>query len=590
MKKLFFCVLLICVFVFGAQGRSWAQDDLELVIDLAANNTVALPKIFKPSVDLSGRGFHRDSVWPQTIAAKEAVEQWHKDIGPGGFYRIQYNLWGIHQFSRDKEAQADLLANYEGLIKNISDMGGTVILNIFGTPAGAGRLLEKASVPKDMKAFKRAVKGVIRELSCVKKYNIWYELWNAPDINDFFLGRTQDYLNMYSSAAEAVKELEAENNINIPLGGPSVSAWFRGVEENTIATPERSLIYELIKFCYSRKLPLDFISWHAYSSDPQVDLESTIYKKNVTALIRDWLTYFHLDSNLPLVVDEWSFDRDDNKAAERDEASFIAASYIPARLKYMHEAGVDGQAYFCLEDFKHNKEGVFRNIGVFSYDSERSVYKGRPKAVYSAFKALNWLEANLMPAKINDEFAGVIATRSKDGVALLIYNYIDPDAALNYISRNIAGLEGGERSVIINFIKSQKFKKLLVGQLDIAKLRVSARPKNILKKAQELDARAKKYLDIPRSLKLSIRNLKGDFVYRRFVMDSSCAYDCKLLPAEEKEIAAAEIYEEPLVLKPYSVELILLKAKPEEPAEKVVAVDVALEQAKQNSSDAEEKR
>ena len=162
-------------------------------------------------------------------------------------------------------------------------------MDIFGTPAGMGRVLDKKSSPVDLRAFKKLIKETIRELSCNKKYNIWYEVWNAPDLDDFFLGRQQEYFNLYRIVAEAVVELEQETNRNIPIGGPSVSWWFQALESNTILAPERSLVYGLIRYCYSYRLPLDFVSWHGYSSDPLAEQESTVYHKYTVALIRDWL-------------------------------------------------------------------------------------------------------------------------------------------------------------------------------------------------------------------------------------------------------------------------------------------------------------
>ena len=55
--------------------------------------------------------------------------------------------------------------------------------------------------------------------------------------------------------------------------------WFQNVEGNTIYYPERSLIYECIRFCSKLRLPLDFISWHAYTTDPFAESEITRYKK-----------------------------------------------------------------------------------------------------------------------------------------------------------------------------------------------------------------------------------------------------------------------------------------------------------------------
>ena len=56
------------------------------------------------------------------------------------------------------------MANYENIIKKITDAGGIVILDIFGTPAGLGKALDKKSPPWDLKAFKELVKSYIREL------------------------------------------------------------------------------------------------------------------------------------------------------------------------------------------------------------------------------------------------------------------------------------------------------------------------------------------------------------------------------------------------------------------------------------------
>lgn len=297
---IFMFVLLFMISNLNSHGFAQENntDELEFSIDAAAA-PIPLPKIFKPSVDLSGRGAHSDALWPQGLAAPETLDMWRKDIGFTGIYRMQYNLWEINEKSKDKDTGGVLLDNYERVIKAINNDAGVVILDIFGTPAGLGKVLDKKSLPWDLNAFKELVKARIRDLSCNKKYNIWYEVWTAPDLDVFFLGGTADYLNLYKVVAESVKELEAETGIHIPLGGPSVSWWFQNSDGNTIFAPEKSLIYELIKFCSQNKLPLDFITWHAYSTDPKAEKENTPYNNIVPVLIRDWLTYFNLDKNTP---------------------------------------------------------------------------------------------------------------------------------------------------------------------------------------------------------------------------------------------------------------------------------------------------
>ncbi len=568
MNSKFFKIFLFVVFITNYELRitnydasAQSSDDLEFTLDVSSATT-PLPKIFKPNIDLSGRGFHRELDWPQTVAAREVLERWQKEIGFNGLFRLQYNLWEINQLSKNKDLQHRLLVNYENIIKNISDAGGIVILNIFGTPAGLGEVLDKKSSPWDFKAFKELVKADIRYLSCFKRYNIWYEVWNAPDLDDFFLGRRQEYLNLYRAVAVAIKELEAETKINIPVGGPSVSGWFQNVDTNTVITPEKSLIYELIKFCYHYRLPLDFISWHGFSASSAAEKESTIYNKPVIKLIRDWLSYFRFSAGTPLVIDEWNYDRSANVLPERKERSFIAASFIPSRIKNMHEAGIDYQLYFCLEDFQGNKEGVVRNVGIFSFDPYIAAYRGAPKAVYNVFKILNNLGNDMFAAKLDDEFVGLIPTKAKDSISILIYNYVDPEITTNYLSRNISTLNSAERKFLLNIIKSDRLGKIMQGVSDIASLRTTNKLKSLLRKAQELSQKARKFESTPRNMKLSIKNLKEDYVYQIYRIDSSCSLNCEFSPSEEKEISQTESHQEELSLKPYSVAMIVLKKKP----------------------------
>jgi len=545
----------------------FAQTSAELEFNLDFNSpTVILPKIYKSNIDLSGRDIHRDLVLPQTVASADTLAAWQADLGLSNFYRIQYNLWEIQQLANDKTAQEKLLSNYEELIKKISDSGGTVILDLFGTPYGLGRVLDRNSAPHNLKAYKELIKNTIRKLSCRRKYNIWYEVWNAPDLEDFFLGERAEYLNLYRAAGEAVRELFQETKIHIPLGGPSVSAWFRNIEPNNILSPEGSLIYELIKYCYSYRLPLDFISWHAYSSDPQEEKQDTVYNKPFVKLIREWLSYFHFDSNLPLVVDEWNFDGSANLLPERGKNAHVSASYIPARLKNMYEAQIDYQTYFCLEDFGGNKGGVNRNLGIFSFDLAHAESKGYAKSSYNIFRMLNLLGQDLFTSAVIDDFVGVIPTKSQDYLAILIYNYIDPQAAMNYLSRDIVYLNSNDRKVLMNIVKSDRMEKILLSQLDIATLRLSAKAKGMLARSIELQNLVNKFSAANRKLKISLKGLKDTYVLSKYIVNSKCSRDCEFKSGEEKDIDFNQDYVEAVELSPYSVQLLVFKKKPAPPA------------------------
>ncbi|MDD4938726.1 MAG: hypothetical protein PHE18_01325 [Candidatus Omnitrophica bacterium] len=546
-------------------------DGLEFTLDLNSP-TVPLTSLFRPSIDLSGRGFHRENTWPQGLASPEALDAWQKDIGFNGVFRVQYNLWEIEQLSKDPKAQEKLLINHENIFRKITEAGGIIILDIFGTPAGLGQTLDQKSPPWDFKAFKELIKGHIRNLSCNKRYNVWYEVWSAPDLDDFFLGRKQEYFSLYRAVAEAAMELSAESKIYIPVGGPAVSWWFQNLDSNTIVNPEGSLIYELIKFCYRSQLPLDFISWHAYSTDPKTEKDTTVYKKSGIALVREWLSYFGFDKETRLIIDEWNYDTNANILPERDERSYIAASYVPARIKNMYNAGINYQLYFSLEDFQENKENVSRNTGIFSFDSRASDYKGSPKSTYNVFRMLSKLGNNLLSGfKSSDDFVDLIATKTQDGAAVLIYNYIDPEIVRSYLSRNIAALNGAERKTLLNLISSGKLEKIMLRELDLSKMRMSKRLKTLLKKAQEIKERAVKLKSAARNVNLAFKNFKGTYIYQRYAVDRSCSENCAFSPAEEKELDFSSPLKEALKLEPYSVNMIILTKKPAEPKKEAEA-------------------
>ncbi|MBU4251723.1 MAG: hypothetical protein KKC39_05470 [Candidatus Omnitrophica bacterium] len=558
-------LLYLISFLSFSPAASFAQIPEELEFSLDLNSpVVSLPHIYRSSVDLSGRGKQRDLTYPQTLASTDALAAWQADLGFRNFYRIQYNLWEIQRLVNDQASYQKLLSNYEEIIKKISDSGGTVILDLFGTPDGLGAVLDKNSAPHNLKIYKELVKNTIRKFSCEKKYNIWYEVWNAPDLGDFFLGGRAEYFNLYRVIGEAVNELRRETKIHIPLGGPSVSAWFRNIEPNNILLPERSLIYELIKYCYSYRLPLDFISWHAYSSDPAEEKQDTIYNKPFVELIREWLTYFKFNSNIPLLVDEWSFDGSANILAERAKFAYISASYIPGRLKNMYEAGIDYQTYFCLEDFGDNQVGAIRNLGIFSFDPARPENKGYAKANYNVWRMFGLLGQDLFTAKFSDEFVGVISTKSRDYFAVLIYNYIDPQAAMNYISHNIVYLNPAEQKAIISIVKSDRMKKIIAGQLNLATLRLSVKTKGILSRAIELNILANKFSTTNRKIKVSLKGIKDTYALSKYVMDSNCSRNCEFKPSVEKDVDFNQDYVEAMELSPYSVQLLIFKKKPAE--------------------------
>jgi beta-xylosidase len=560
-------LILTGIFCLSA-AVGFAQDsDIDFNLDIASKTKATPHLLNRIGIDLSGRGFHNEPTWPQNLAVPEVLGQLHQQLDlQAGILRLQFDLWEFVALAKNKHMQAVLLENYSKVIKDINSAGGVTMLVLYGMPPGLGKVLDKKSSPWDIKAFKELVKDIIHYLSCEKGYDIWYEVWNAPDLDSFFLGEKKEYFNIYQAVAQGVKELEQETNRNIPVGGPGVSWWFQNLEGNNIIYPEKSLIYEFIRFCSQRRLPLDFISWHAYTSDPLAESEVTPYKNIAPELIREWLSYFGLDPTLPLVISEWNYDTGLNFEAQRGWESFVAASFIPSRIRNMLKAGIDYQIFFCLEDFKNNKQGVNRNVGLFWFEPEYDEYTGGAKLMFNVIRMLNMLGNEMFVAsRLENEFVGIIATKTKSGLALLLFNYVDPQIARNYLSRHLSELHPKFARILANLINSPKWKKILNKEIPLESPRLNKRIKARLKQAVALNEAARLKIMGVQNVNLNLNGLTGEYIYKKYIVDKSCRLDCVFQPQQEKEVKVVSTYRETLALEPYSVVLILIDRKQAEP-------------------------
>lgn len=89
----------------------------------------------------------------------------------------------------------------------------------------------------------------------VERYGIsevrewFFEVWNEPNLKEFWTGTQKDYFKLYQHTARAIKEVDA----SLRVGGP--------------ATAKNEWIEEFVDFCERKRLPADFISTHHYPTD-----------------------------------------------------------------------------------------------------------------------------------------------------------------------------------------------------------------------------------------------------------------------------------------------------------------------------------
>ena len=153
-------------------------------------------------------------------------------------------------------------------------------------------------------------------------YNVKYwEVWNEPDLGKlWWRGTPEQYYQFYETAAKAVKAADP----NALIGGPTIAL----VNQ---PTPYRE---GFLAYVRDNNLPLDFFSWHYYSSQDANDPYDFV---RIGRNMREILNAYGF-KDTPSILDEWnsSLRRDAGGAKAMEQASFVLSSLI-----YMQDGDID---------------------------------------------------------------------------------------------------------------------------------------------------------------------------------------------------------------------------------------------------------
>jgi hypothetical protein len=77
----------------------------------------------------------------------------------------------------------------------------------------------------------------------------YFEIWNEPDLKEFWTGTADDYVKLYRTTARMIKQYDA----NLKVGGPAISNVFNEDFTN-----------KFLDSVKTENIPLDFFSYHLY--------------------------------------------------------------------------------------------------------------------------------------------------------------------------------------------------------------------------------------------------------------------------------------------------------------------------------------
>ncbi len=232
--------------------------------------------------------------------------------------------------------------------------------------------------PADFEQWAKICLGVIRHYNegwgDGLKLNLrYFEIWNEPEAGPrLWHGSHDDYFRLYATSARAIKSRWPE----LKVGGPA--ACYPGKLDGEAFTPTR-FVRGFLEYCRKEQLPLDFFSWHLYTSNPS---EHVRYTRGLRRLLDEYgfaKTELHLNEWNYLPGNDWGpFERRGAEELQKwfEEIGSIRAAAFDA---YVLLALQDAPVEMC--NFYSGENGGF---GLFTHF-------GVPKKSYYAFEAFKLL-------------------------------------------------------------------------------------------------------------------------------------------------------------------------------------------------------
>lgn len=252
--------------------------------------------------------------------------------------------------------------------------------------------------PQDWKEWQILIQKTIERYSGKSNMgieNVYYEVWNEPDLfGGWKMYGEKNYLDLYYFAADGAKQ--AEDTEKFFFGGPGTTA------------PYKNWIIGLVEFAKKKNLPLDFISWHRYSTD-------LLEFRNDYNKVIDWLNNYPDYQNLPKIISEFGYDSENNSAHDTN----ISAAHAVAVLREIIPE-VEMAASFELKDgLSPSGEKFWGRWGVLTHDQ----FENEKKPRFYALKLLNNLSGRRLAVSGEGSFVKAIGASDFGKVKIILVNY-----------------------------------------------------------------------------------------------------------------------------------------------------------------------
>jgi len=231
----------------------------------------------------------------------------------------------------------------------------------------------------------------------------YVEIWNEPNYQQFWDAPPTAFFDLFAQTARALKAEFPD----LKVGGPGLSP------AGALAPQGQQFTRDFLAYLQAHDVPLDFLSWHVYSNDPND-------YRNAARFYRQQLDA-HGFADAESHITEWNTEADTKSGVTTDvslRTGGKGASLMSATWIVLQQEGVAVSTFYKGTDPSIDVPAFY---GMFYAD-------GRPKRIALAFSL--WAQMAAHPQRLNVTYEGerlwVLAGQDERGeVALLVVNPTD---------------------------------------------------------------------------------------------------------------------------------------------------------------------
>jgi xylan 1,4-beta-xylosidase len=263
--------------------------------------------------------------------------------------------------------------------------------------------------PRDYKQWAALVSRLVSHW--VDRYGVgrvrewFFEVWNEPNLKEFWTGTQGDYFKLYGYTSEAIKGVDAQ----LRVGGP--------------ATAKNEWVEEFLDFCEEKGLPVDFVTTHHYPTDAfgnEADDTETQLARSRRSVLREQAQDTRSRARgKPVYYTEWNTSSNPRDPLH-DEP--YAAAFVTKTVMEMSGL-VEGYSFWTFSDIF--EENYFPSAPFHGGFGLLNLH-GIPKPAYRAFELMRRLGSELLLVDGLHETVDVWVVRKEQSLTVLLTNHAAP--------------------------------------------------------------------------------------------------------------------------------------------------------------------